>query len=236
MLRTSAFITATALFVTLGQAALAADVSQRPVYKTPVVVAPVYNWTGCYVGGNVGATWGRADITNVSNFASVSGTNSGFAGGMQVGCDYQMNQWVIGFRNLFDWTSLDSSVSFANGYTGSSDTSWFDILTARGGYLVQPNLLLYVQGGAAWMRSNQYINNPAGAQVAQFSSNKSGWTIGGGVEYMFAPRWTAFLEYNYLNFGTSSGSWTGAAPCAAGCSVDVKRDSQNILLGVNYRF
>jgi outer membrane immunogenic protein len=231
--KSSAVFTAAVLSVAFGQMALAADLPQRPVYKTPMVVAPVLNWTGCYVGGNIGAAWGRAEVTNVANFATASGTNSGFAGGVQLGCDYQMGPWVVGFRNLSDWTSLNSGSTFSNGYTGNSNTQWFDILTARLGYALQQNVLLYMQGGGAWMRANQTINNPAGGQVAQFGSNKGGWTIGGGVEYMFAPHWSAFLEYNYLSFGTSSGTWTDAGVSR---SVDIRRDSQNLLLGVNYRF
>jgi len=231
------FLVASAALIALAGTAAAADLPPRPAYKAaPLVPAPVYNWTGCYVGGNVGAAWGRAEVTNVSNFATGSGTNSGFAGGGQIGCDYQAGQFVVGIRNMLDGTSLNAGTTFANGYTANSKTSWFDTLTVRGGFLVQPNILLYGQGGFAWTRSNQYINNPAGAQVAQFGNNRGGWTVGGGAEYMFAPHWAAFLEYNYLNFGTSTGIWTDTAACVAGCSVNLKRDSQNLLLGVNYRF
>jgi outer membrane immunogenic protein len=232
----SAFITGAALSVALGQIALAADLPRRPAYMPPVVVAPIYNWTGCYVGGNVGAAWGRAEFTNNGNFASGSGTNSGFAGGAQIGCDYQAGQFVVGVRNMFDGTSLNSGTTFTNGYTANGKTQWFDTLTARAGYLVQPNVLLYGQGGAAWTRSDQYINNPAGAQVAQFGNNRGGWTVGGGAEWMFAPHWSTFLEYNYLNFGTNTGTWTDNVRCPAGCSVSLKRDSQNVLVGLNYKF
>jgi hypothetical protein len=58
---------------------------------------------------------------------SVSTSNSGFAGGGQIGCDYQWNAWVFGFRNMFDGTSLSSSRAFAD-----TSTHWFDTLTARG--------------------------------------------------------------------------------------------------------
>ena len=69
------------------------------------------------------------------------------AGG-QIGCDYQWNAWVFGFRNMLDGTSLSNSRAFAD-----TSTHWFDTLTARGGYLVTPQVLLYVQGGAAWTRA-----------------------------------------------------------------------------------
>jgi outer membrane immunogenic protein len=237
MRRTATVIlTATLLAIGASQIASAADLPRRqPAYMPPPL--PVYTWTGCYIGGNIGAAWGRAEMTDLGTGAGVSATNSGFAGGGQIGCDYQMGAFVLGIRNLFDGTSLRSDATFGSGtlagFTGHSDTDWFDMLTARGGYLIQPNWLIYAQGGAAWMRSDQTITNLAGAAVAQFSNNRTGWTVGGGTEYMFAPHWSVFVEYNYLNFGTTNANFlVGATPV----SVDVKRDAQNVLLGVNYKF
>ena len=220
---------ATSVTALPGTSAYAADLPQRPVYQQPIVVAPIYNWTGCYVGANIGAAWGRAEVNGFS------GTNTGFAGGGQIGCDYQMGPWVIGIRNMFDGTSLDSGATLGAplaGYSSSGNTHWFDTLTARGGYLVQPNVLLYAQGGVAWAQTSQSISNAAG-QGGEISNNTTGWTVGGGVEWMFVPHWSAFLEYNYMNFGTSNGSWAG---CGSTCYASVKADFQNVLVGINYKF
>ena len=226
---------ATSVTALFGTSAYAADLPQRPAYKQPVVMAPVYNWTGCYLGGNIGAGWGRGDLSGSGG--SVSGTNSGFAGGGQIGCDYQFGQWVFGIRDMLDGTSLDSGATLPiaplAGYSYSGNTHWFDTLTARGGYLVQPNILLYAQGGVAWTQTSQSITNPAGVGVGQISNNTTGWTVGGGVEWMFVPHWSTFLEYNYMNFGTNSATWAG---CGSTCSVSVDADSQNILVGINYKF
>ena len=118
-------------------------------------------------------------------------------GGGQIGCDYQIGQWVIGARNMFDGTTIRGGAT------------WFDTLTARGGYLVQPNVLLYAQGGVAWAET----------------TNSTGWTAGGGIEWMFVPHWSAFLEYNYMDFGTTSGTFGS-----------VRSDTQTVLVGLNYKF
>jgi outer membrane immunogenic protein len=236
---------ATVATVALASAsAFAADLPQRPAYKAaPVMVAPPPTWTGCYVGGNVGAGWGRAQVTDDRNGAGVSGTNTGFVGGGQIGCDYQFaGGFVIGARDMFDGTSLKSSGMFSDanlaGGSGTlnSNTQWFNTLTARVGYAVMPNTLLYFQGGGAWTRTNQTLTDATGAQVGQFANNRGGYVVGGGAEYMFAPNWSTFLEYNYMNFGTTTGTWTDTIACTGGCTASVKRDAQSVLIGLNYKF
>ena len=78
------------------------------------MVAPVQSWTGCYIGGNIGAAWGDAKIENVTGSGSVTPSNNGFIVGGQIGCDYQAGPWVFGIRNLGDWSNLDKkAVSLA---------------------------------------------------------------------------------------------------------------------------
>ena len=240
----SGLIAAAGLSVAIGQVALAADLPQRPVYNPPpvAVAAPVPTWTGCYVGGNAGIAFGRAQITELNSGAGVSATNSGFAGGGQIGCDYQFaGGFVVGVRDMFDATSLKSSGTFATGpFAGgvaNSNTQWFNTATARIGYAVVPAGLIYLQGGGAWSRTNQNVT-VGGIQSAQLANNKGGYVFGGGYEHKFAPNWSAFLEYNYLNFGTNNGTAVvagGACP-AVGCPVSLQKDMQTVLVGVNYRF
>jgi outer membrane immunogenic protein len=233
-------IAAAAIDLTASQRALAADIGRGPpppVYVPPVLPVPLPNWTGCYVGGNIGGAWSNVDLSGVSG-VNFSASNGGVAGGGQIGCDYQWGAWVAGIRNMLDATSLSSNTNVsAVPFTGTVDspTRWFDTLTARGGYLVQPNVLIYAQGGAAWTNTNITFLDSSSAQLGEASNDRTGWTVGAGVEWMFAPHWSAFAEYNFMGFGTQSTTFTG---CGGTCVVnaDAKADVQNVLAGVNYKF
>src|SRR5262249_62155358 len=89
---------------------------------------------------------------------------AGLAGGGQIGCDVQFAEWVFGIRDMLDATNLLSSTSFPGGSINTL-TNWFDTLTAREGYLVQPNVLIYAQGGAAWTKTSVTLFNVAGTQI-----------------------------------------------------------------------
>ena len=233
-------LAAATIGLTVSQAS-AADLPRKAPAYVPPPAPPAYVWTGCYLGGNVGGAWAHLEVTDQINGASVSRSNSGFAGGGQIGCDYQIAAWVIGIRNMFDGTSISHSTTFFDpllvGGTGTVDTKvrWFDALTGRVGYLLQPNLLLYGQGGAAWTSANVTVLNGFGQQVGEISGNsRTGWTAGGGVEWMFVPHWSVFVEYNFMGFERSSGF-----TCFVNCGnaiFNTKADIQNVLLGVNYKF
>ncbi|MFZ2078204.1 MAG: outer membrane beta-barrel protein [Xanthobacteraceae bacterium] len=193
-------------------------------------------WTGCYLGADIGGGWANLDVSNVSTGGSVSESNSSVVGGGQVGCDYQAGAWVFGIRDMFDGARFGKTRTFSTApFTGTVDsrTHWFDTLTARGGYLVVPNVLLYGQGGGAWTNTDITFFNGVGTQIGQFSNNRTGWTAGGGVEWMFAPHWSVFVEYNYMGFGTRSAAFTA---CGGNCVLSAKANIQDALVGVNYRF
>ena len=231
-------VTAAATFgIGVWQTASAADLPRRPEYQAPAMVAPVQSWTGCYIGGNIGAAWGSAKIENVTGAGSVTPSNNGFIAGGQIGCDYQAGPWVFGIRNLGDWSNLDKRSGIAGGtFNGFSvalrTTGWtFD---RRVGYSMEPIWLLYFQGGGAWRNSDVQLFNIAGTQVGEVSKTRTGWTIGAGSEYKFAPNWSVFLEYNMQ---------TSAPMPSASLFRDVGNFSVTsipmpilLLTGVNWRF
>jgi outer membrane immunogenic protein len=219
-----------------GQAS-AADLPRAPAYIPP---PPPITWTGCYIGGNIGGIFARpkADF----GFGELSNDNSGFTGGGQIGCDYQFaGGWVIGFRDMFDGTTLDRdrTFRFPGGDRGTVHlkNDWFDTLTGRIGYAFAPSWLVYGQGGAAWAR-NSVDATIDGSGVGSLSRTRTGWTAGGGVEWMFAPNWSAFLEGNFMDFGSNNRNIRtplGTA-CDSGCAFHAKATATTVLVGLNYRF
>src|SRR5450755_4767988 len=111
----------------------AADLAARPYTKAPMM-APVmtYNWTGCYIGGNVGGGWARTNQSRVGLVNGVaivpptdfgSGNGSNVIGGAQIGCDYQFaGNWVVGVQGMFDFGNIDSSHQIP-GFPGFVETS-----------------------------------------------------------------------------------------------------------------
>lgn len=234
MRKSSLTLLAVAIGLAAGQASAADLPRKAPAY---VPAPPPMTWTGCYIGGNVGAAWGRFELE--TPFGEDSRSRAGFAGGGQIGCDYQFaGGWVIGIRNMFDWTSNSRERTFVfDGVTGTAElrNRWFDTLTGRVGYSWQPTSLLYFQGGAVWSRVEADLLLSTG-QAFSASDTKTGWTVGAGYEYRFSPQWSVFVEGNYMNFGTRDGTLFGPTACVAGCLVSFKTTGATALVGVNYRF
>ena len=102
------FLAGTALIAVLSGSAMAADLSRPrpapPVY-TKAPPAPLFTWTGCYIGANGGGIWTRTEVTEVATGLSDGSVDfSGGLGGGQVGCNYQFSSWVVGIQGDWDWS------------------------------------------------------------------------------------------------------------------------------------
>jgi len=222
--------------------ALGADLAARPYTKAPFV-APVMSWTGCYIGGNVGGGWTKTHQEFAPPFAGVFSDNKGSAviGGAQVGCDYQFNRFVIGVQGQFDFGQIKSTVvePLFPTFTAGVQTNQIFTATARVGYLIDPSVLAYLKGGAAWAQTDLKVigSVPSTFLSESAKSNRTGWTIGGGAEWMFAPGWSVFAEYNYMDFGTKLTQYV-AGPNTVGAPnvLNVSTTAQTALVGINYKF
>jgi outer membrane immunogenic protein len=216
---------ATVAVVGFGSIAHAID---KPMNAAPL--APAINWTGCYVGANIGGGWGRDKWVSVNSPTDVGDPRySGVLGGGQVGCDHQSGPWVVGLAGMFDWGSLKGSSidPFSPTFNANTKVSSFDTATARLGYAVD-RALYYVDGGAAWVHNTRfYTPYVVGNQNA--SNTRAGWTVGIGLEYMIAPNWSWKIEYNHSDFGKAN-----FVPFTGGSTTTQNIDT--VLLGLNYRF
>jgi outer membrane immunogenic protein len=219
---------ATVALVALGATvpALAADLAARPTYtKAPAYVAPIYNWTGFYIGGHIGGAF-PGDST-------VNNSSGQFLGGIQGGADYQFApSWVIGVEAQYSWLGGNSSgQAFPLGTVVTTNTDQLGSVTGRLGYSFGPTLL-YAKGGYAWKDNNNLTASLAGVPVALTGgSNNDGYTVGAGLEYMFAPSWSAKIEYQYYNFGSTTFLTSGSA-----FGTRITDDEHTVKGGINYRF
>ena len=210
------------LMIATCSAANAADLPRKAPVQ-PIAPIQLYNWTGFYVGVNLGGAW-----TNAST-GGVEGNLAGVIGGGQLGYNWQANQLLLGIEGDFQGSGQTGSGSTTVGgitYNTSSKIPWFATLRGRLGYVNGP-WLIYATGGAAWLKYELDVS-AAGATVGDHTT-KAGWTAGGGVEWMFMPKWSAKLEYLYID--TSSTSVT-----LFGNTFDARAKESVLRAGVNYHF
>src|SRR6185312_15495539 len=141
-------LAATAL-VAFSTVAVAADMPVKaPAYAAP---APMFNWTGFYIGGNVGAAWENLTTTDVDGFAALAtpGTrtklhDTGFIGGGQLGYNFQSGNWLVGIEGDIGWLDLGKK-RFITGTTSSTqvgiDSGLYADVTGRIGYITNNNAL-----------------------------------------------------------------------------------------------
>ena len=210
--------------------AFAADLPARTYTKAPAYTAPavVYNWTGFYIGGHVGGAFGDSN--------SLTSDSGRFMGGVQGGFDYQFaTNWVLGIEANYSWMgSNNPGFLYSNGTTLTGNNSELGSVTGRLGYTWGPTML-YAKGGYAWRGNNDLVvTTPVlgATPVGVDGNSKSGYTVGGGLEYMFTPSWSGKIEYQYYNFGNTTLTST-AFPAGV---TSFNNDEHTIKAGLNYRF
>ncbi|HZP79317.1 MAG TPA: outer membrane protein [Pseudolabrys sp.] len=213
-------LAAVGLLALSATAASAADLPRRaamPV-KAPAY-APVYNWTGFYVGINGGGGFGRSDFSGPA-FPAAFNVSGGLVGGT-LGYNWQANQAVFGLETDIDWSGIKGSGA-CGVTTCSTSNSYLGTFRGRLGY-AWDRFLPYLTGGLAYGNINTNV-----AGFGSGSSTKAGWTLGGGLEFAVAGPWTAKVEYLYADLGRGGS--------IAGLAGDAKFNANLIRGGVNYRF
>jgi len=236
----SALALATALF------AGAASAADLPSHKAPppyIPPPPIMTWTGFYAGLNLGGGFYASNSSNQGLWGHNGGSNSGgVVGGGQIGYNFQVTpMFVVGAETDFQGSSLGSGGGNNNGWLfgfGGGATSarlnWFGTVRGRVGItLLSPQLLVYGTGGFAYgeVQRNGWLN--------QNSAVQTGWTAGGGAEWMFFPNWSAKAEYLYTQIsGTgNNNNWAWAFNPGWGLnSTNNRTRFHTIRAGINYHF
>jgi len=195
-----------------------------------------------------------------------SSDRCGFIGGVQLGYNWQAGTYVYGVETDIQgvtgsshfsgttFTPTNNGVDMITHIDATKRVDWLGTLRGRVGFLATPTTLFYVTGGLAYggVKSNINISqvhgggsDTFGTLAGGFSDTNVGWTVGAGLEWMFAPgRWTAKLEYLYYDLGDAT--YNGGVLSAAfqngfvrygiSSNVSTRYDGHIGRLGVNYRF
>lgn len=225
------------------------------IFKAKAPIAPpvfAYNWTGIYVGAVVSSSLGQEDWTFLPGgpLSTLSPKVAGFLGGGEVGFNYQVGSVVFGVEgDLLGLGQLFGGVACPNAFffTCKDTVRYLGSATGRVGY-AWDRALFYVKGGAAWTK-NDYdasCNTDSQVGIAGFnggpggivcdnthdvaSDKRSGWTVGGGIEYGLLPDWSVKAEYDHYDFGTNTVTLTDLL------QVQIKERIDTVKLGLNYRF
>lgn len=169
--------------------AWAADVSApRPAVKAAVVAPAKYDWTGLYIGGNVGYGWAREDGLDLS----------GVIGGGLVGFNWQSGMFVGGIEADYQWSDQKESQTglvFGIPVTVTARISSFATVRGRAGVAVD-NVYIYGTGGYAYFEAKVEAS-ALGVTVSE-TATRSGWTAGAGIDVALVGNLIARGEYLYL--------------------------------------
>lgn len=239
-------IFAAAAMALVAAPACAADM---PVKASPTAIAAAYNWTGWYVGGNVGYGWANntgglwdsqvdTPTVAIAGYFALGGNvlpgvkPSGVIGGAQAGYNWQAASWVLGVvadiqaadMQAFGSATVTPGVGSTTIQTNNARIDWFGTVRGKVGYAAN-NWLFYGTGGVAYgqVKSSLAFNCvgciPQTLWAGATSSTQVGWAAGAGIEVGLSPNWTAGVEYLHIDLGSISTTAFPDTAIAAGSSV-----------------
>jgi outer membrane immunogenic protein len=191
--------------------------------------APVFNWTGFYIGAHAGG--GSSNIGWVYQAGgTASHHGSGFLGGVQAGYNFQSGSWVFGGEADVSFAGIKGSTPCPNpAYACESHIKWLGSLRGRVGYASNA-FLVYGTGGLGFGGVNvQTVQYPVPGVNGQ-QKTRVGWTLGAGAEMALSNHWTVKAEYMYYDLGKSTHQ------VDFGLLVDVKTRLHTGKIGLNYKF
>ncbi len=242
------FIRVTTTAALLAATTTLAGAADLPSPHTPLIpifqpsTAP-FNWSGLYLGAQIGYEFGNdqrngvATATGAPLFSNTSSPKSVSFGG-DMGINYVVPSFAIFGGHAF--MGVEGDVA---GTTSGKAYALTPLVTGNYREQIQGSgrgrlgvaydrILAYATAGAAF-GSLRNIYTSRGL-TDYFAKGGVGYTVGGGVEYALATRWSVRLEYRYTDFGTSTQRL--AATTAGATTVRHKDDDSRVMAGVTYHF
>jgi len=245
----------------VGLIATPAFSADMAVKAPPPPPAPVSNWTGFYIGGHIGYGWEHVNTNTFNDTGALVDTTSsdrrGPFGGGQAGFNWMFAPtWVLGVEGDISAADIHGD-TFNCAATGcaSSTNKGSELASVRGrlGYVANNTLMIYGTGGWGWSHSSSDRTvvcvvagggvcpggpspSPLTGMSAIASGSQGGWTAGGGLEWMFAPHWTAKVEYLHYQFNDIQRNFSYPGfPTAFRHNVS-DASLNTVRVGVNYLF
>jgi len=182
--------------------AAAADLYVPPP-SAPIMAPAASNWDGPYIGANIGYSWGKADHTSGPGTNDI--TLSGFMIGAQLGYNFHVSDnIVLGIEGSADWSNETGSIPAFG--TTTHTINYDGMLVGRLG-VDMGNFMPYVDAGVAFANATRANGGPVST-----TNTQTGWTVGAGVEVMLADHLSAFVSYNYADYGSAVYDTGGIPP------------------------
>jgi outer membrane immunogenic protein len=230
----SALIATTVIFLG-ASGAYAADAVQYEEPAAPIIEAPVFSWTGGYLGGQIGYGWGKSEFSD--GFDSLRVKPDGFLGGLYAGYNFDVgNNVILGIDGDVTYNNLKDSYSVGDGEFGAdveSKLRWSGAVRARAGVALD-RFLPYIAGGVAFGSVKNTLSASDGFDTISTSQSKTltGWTAGAGVDYAATDNLIVRLEYRYTDYGHKDFDF-GTDDLV---SVRDKFKTNEVRLGIAYKF
>jgi outer membrane immunogenic protein len=222
-----------------------ASAADMAVKAPPKAVQPISNWTGFYVGANVGYGFSAGsrqisdfNAANVLDIFQTAKPVGGFGGG-QIGYNWQLANapWVLGVEADLQGSGLKGShtgIGTALALeTNTVNVRWFDTFRGRLGYAAD-RVLLYATGGVAFGNVNSSLSTPGPGTFETAQGTQRGFAVGGGLEYLIAPKWSLKAEYQYIDLGRKA--LIGIPPFVGFRTLPVDTAFNTVRAGINYHF
>ena len=216
----------TLVLLAFGSAAHAADLGPAP---------SSFNWTGPYVGGEIGFGWGNApspygipSAATTFPFYQDPAKQNGILGGVDIGFNYQFNALVLGVEADAMIDGIRGDDGGSGGDVNGVEHKFNGSVRGRFGFAAD-RALFYGTGGVAFLSAD--ATNTSASPPEKIGTNWTGWTLGGGIEYAVTNNWTTRLEYRHTDYGSSVARFP-----ISGYAENINPVINTVMIGINYKF